>query len=704
MNTPSFFFFLLEPVLKRVVFLLRHAISPAVVYATKRESIEEDGGSSNAESSSSSSKSGGEQAIDTISRTISHFLSFLEDPTIRSYIFTDLVDLLDDTFFLLEAKALLPVKIDLFGECREHLAVQTVCSLDIRGWEEVWTLQSVVFTILDDYSSYLRGKRFESMSTTSKEVHPPDNQRLVSGCVDWKFGITDARLRDYLMSRILPLINVILCAGYPSTVYKALIYKSKLSAANLLKTICSDWEMVAPNECTFIECSMMIGHALNSTLIASGKLSTRLSAALMDLMVLAIFNPPNLASYPQQFGGRNIMLPVLLDCIILIEQKDPSERLHLDAVVLMATYFLLVERGRDLASAAAHAISGGIVSSLLKLLADARISNIVSAILAILMEEVLSCSDWNFICQGLLKTQGKVATHAFMTSPPAEKGGKTKTLSKGGKRKRELAIFPVIGLNIPSTLPNSIESRNQVSTSTSPKITENVSWIGQLGEAILRTLQAAQKVFDSTEKFSVKDLLINCQEIQSMLRLFGRIVDQQVMSGVDSVTPNAFQQVFQLLIIGAQTISQLISVDDSDCCQVVIDIALSLHFLCGRLSFNSSTSHPLLETILTFLDKACQNAKPWMNERSFSISALNSYCQIKFDLGKGGMWSSDTSILDRLLQESFVSCNLKFASMTSLEGIFALPFGMRYVALRRLSLHFLPAFQPTLTLFFPFLL
>lgn len=662
--------------MKRVMFLLRHVVAPAVVAAAEREASVALVNPLEASNPCS--------VVDTISRTLAHFLSFLVDPSARPCILTDLVDLLEDLAFLCDTKVL-PVKLDLFGESCDHACLQMDCSLEIREWGHLWILQSTSLMLLSEYFSFFKGKPYESnqevpASSTYTLRHPS------LGFLQWSRGATDVQVQ--LLPSLLASISLVLRMQDTPPASTSLCLQAKLSASKLLSRILADWYKVAPTKLMFMECALIVAQAIHSFTSSSADRPAPLSASLMELLKMVVFNPPHLADQPlssssQRWASR-AMLFTLLDCTVIMSHEGVHRRDPLDAMTLMGVQ-LLLEAEKDVASAVAYAVSKDVLSSLLKLLRDSHLSNIVSVLLHFFINEITHASEFNSLCQTVLDihTIG-VSTRTCSADCPIEEKEETANAGAGSKRKREHTFTSCAGQ---SPGPALQLSTNKYGDSMSEKEIGTTSWLRTVRRPLREALTGAQSILEH----SSQDIDRDGRAVLNMLRFLARCVAKHLDSSIDSHSLEGLLGVTSFLLDGVESMTFMAF--DSVCPllelrQIMVDVSLCLHYVFGRHLLHPV--HDVLKKISNVLVITSRCAQQWLNEDIFATLGCHSSCEIDFDLSKGGLvfLSSNPDSKDVSILESFLmhprgtergEYDPNYFSMASLEVLYGFSLGFRYV-------------------------
>ena len=658
------------------MFLFRHVVTPTVVASAEREA------SGDLVKPLEPPQPG--SVVDTISQTAARFLSFLSDPSVRPCILTDLVDLLEDLAFLCETKVL-PVKLDLFGKSCDHSSLEMDCSLEIRNWNQLWTLQSTSLMLLSGYNAFLKGKQYES----SQEVPPSSTLTLTNtswGSQHWSHGAHDVRVQ--LIPSLLASISLVLRVQDTASASSSLCLQAKLSASDLLSRIVADWYKVAPTKLMFMEGSLIVADAIHSSMSSSTDCPAPLSASLVELLRIMVFSPPQLADQPLSSSSRRwasrAMLFTLLDCTVIMSRKDVDTRDRLDVTTLMAIQ-LLLEAEEDVASSVAHAISHGVLSSLLNLLRDSQLSNIVSVILHFLIDEISHASELDSFCQTVLDmhTNGE-RTRTSLADFPTEENGETAHAATGIKRKREHNITSSAGQGPGPTLQ---VSPNKCGDFRSEKEVGTTSWLQSFRRPLREALTGAKSICDC----SSEDIDRDGRAVLSMLRFLARCVAKYMDSDMDSHSLEGLLGVTRVLLDGVEGLinSALDFVCPSlEIRQIIVNASLCLHYVFGRELLHPT--HDILKKIFNILSTATLCAQQWLNEDLYATFDCNRSCQIAFDLSKGGPVflsskpdSKDVNVLEAfLMKQSGTGLGVydpNYVSMASLEVLYGFSLGFRYV-------------------------
>lgn len=690
--------------------MFRHLVSPAVVSTAKKEAVCSDLGPESSQ-----------PVLRTLSDTIAHLLSFLIVSSVRSTILLDLVNLLQDCAFLFEDQTVLPVKLSLFTEtCDESSSINLDCCLDIHHWDQLWILQTATLMALSTFMMDIRAKALQPQAALTPEIDHHCPSRIPSGWADLEVWTPDHLFRGETISALVSSIrSIMLLESCPTRVARTLFLQGKVAAATMLHHILCDWSRLAPSMCSFVESSMLVAQAIKVSMTKASDQPTAYLSQLGDLLRRVIVDPPNINGRPftmeTPVSSGMPVLPLLLDCLPIINQKEVSFRNFLDAMVLMAISMLLHQGGSTtINNAVAHCLSHGIIPSLLGITQqDPRLSNHASTILVILFCEIATPNEINSICHSAVKAHEKdlaekddtKSTIAMITD---------NTAGIGSKRKRESATKPASN--------NSSSPIRALELSSSPWTTSGrdlsfpegsqvtfQSWIVVLRSMLQKGMDAAVKMVEeavdfgkdpSTSESAQKEQksLVNARTVAGTLRLVSRMIAHYLSVDAKVDTLSSLFDVGQRLLGTIKGASSNLSPIPHDSVgelerefhQIIIDCGLDLHYSIANQLLEPKHAYVrnVLELLVTWSTFARQLL---LDETSFNIPGIHVFCPSASLVlilsvfgsetkpsGKDSFFAWRSAFFRRYESSDVLSASDFLRPLVSLELVSALPFGARY--------------------------
>jgi hypothetical protein len=345
---------------------------------------------------------------------------------------------------------------------------------------------------------------------------------------------------------------------------------------------------------------------------------------------------------------------------------------------------LLLQQEEEVASSVAHSLSNGMLSSLFILLRDSHLSNIVSSLLLSLIDEISSVSELNSLCQGVLDMHSEGAPKSYHVDDSVGENEDNAHATTGTKRKREQAVSSHRALQKSSNI------KSTGSLSIPNDEAWNTSWTVSLRSVLRESLTAAQSIFEGTSQNISRD----GRTILNVLRFVTIVVAKYLDSSIDPESLEGCLGVAHCLLQGVEQMSRLVSAHcgspDVTLRQIVVDVALCLHYVCGRhLHHPANASLKKMATVLVTSSRCAAN---WLNEDIFSTFGVHSSCEMDFDLAKGGLVprspARDSNDLQNLREHFFLrrprgtemgGSSSKYVSVASLEVLYGLSLGFRCV-------------------------